>query len=41
MTSSLSIDPKMSALLVMDFQTSIVEGFAADKEALLALSTAV
>jgi len=37
MTSpALSLDPKSSALLVMDFQTAIVEGFAADKEALLA-----
>ncbi len=36
MTSSLSLDPMTSALLVMDFQTSIVEGFAADKDALLA-----
>lgn len=36
MTDKLSIDPETSALLVMDFQTSIVEGFVADKEALLA-----
>jgi nicotinamidase-related amidase len=36
MTATLSLDHKTSALLVMDFQTSIVEGFAADKEALLA-----
>ena len=35
MTSTLSIDPKTSALLVMDFQTAIVEGFAPNKDALL------
>jgi nicotinamidase-related amidase len=32
----LSIDPKTSALLVMDFQTMIVEGFATDAKGLLA-----
>lgn len=35
-TPSLSLDPRTSALLVMDFQTAIVDGFAPDKEALLA-----
>jgi len=34
--TSLSLDPKTSALLVMDFQTAIVEMAAADKDALLA-----
>ena len=41
MTSSLSIDPRTSALLVMDVQTAIVEGFAADKTALLAWTTSL
>ena len=36
MTTQLAIDPRPSALLVMDFQTAIVDGYAADKEALLA-----
>jgi nicotinamidase-related amidase len=36
MTTPLAIDPKTSAPLVMDFQTAIVDGYAADKEALLA-----
>ena len=36
MTDNLSVDPKTSALLVMDFQAAIVEGFAADNDALLA-----
>ena len=35
MNDKLSIDPATTALLVMDFQVSIVEGFATDKEALL------
>jgi nicotinamidase-related amidase len=35
MTDKLSIDPKTSALLVMDFQTAIVEGHAPDKALLL------
>jgi nicotinamidase-related amidase len=35
MTEPLTIDPKTSALLVMDYQVAIVEGYAADKEALL------
>jgi nicotinamidase-related amidase len=36
MKDKLTLDPKTSALLVMDFQTAIVDGYAADKEALLA-----
>ncbi|MGH6877728.1 MAG: cysteine hydrolase family protein [Rhizomicrobium sp.] len=36
MPDPLHIDPKTAALLVMDFQTLIVEGFASDKDALLA-----
>jgi nicotinamidase-related amidase len=36
MNQKLSLDPKTSALLVMDFQTAIVDGFVVDKEALLA-----
>lgn len=36
MTNKLSIDPKTTALLVMDFQTLIVNGYATDKETLLA-----
>ena len=36
MNDKLSMDAKTTALLVMDFQQSIVDGFAADKEALLA-----
>lgn len=35
MTDPLSLDSKTSALLVMDYQAAIVEGFAQDKEALL------
>ena len=35
-TEKLSIDPKTTALLVMDFQTLIVDGFATDGKALLA-----
>lgn len=35
MTTQLSIDKKTSALLIMDFQTLIVNGYANDKEALL------
>jgi nicotinamidase-related amidase len=35
MTDKFSVDSKTTALLVMDFQTRIVDGFAADKEALL------
>ena len=35
MTDKLAIDPATTALLVMDFQVSIVDGFAGDKEALL------
>jgi nicotinamidase-related amidase len=34
-TDRISIDPKTSALLAMDFQTLIVDGYAADKEPLL------
>src|SRR5579871_6284485 len=36
MPSPLSLDPKTSALLVMDFQTTIVGGYATDADALLA-----
>jgi nicotinamidase-related amidase len=36
MADSLSFDAKTAALLVMDFQTTIIDGYAADKEALLA-----
>ncbi len=36
MTDTIAFDPKTTALLAMDFQTLIVEGFATDKEALLA-----
>ena len=35
MTNKISIDPKTTALLAMDFQTLIVDGYAADKEQLL------
>ena len=35
MNDKFAIDPKTTALLVMDFQTWIVDGYAADKEALL------
>jgi nicotinamidase-related amidase len=46
MTDSLSLDPKTSALLVMDFQTAIVDGpalpgSAADKASLLARTAGV
>jgi nicotinamidase-related amidase len=35
MTDKLPLDPKASALLVMDFQTAVVEMVAVDKDALL------
>jgi nicotinamidase-related amidase len=35
MTNSFSIDPKTSALLVMDFQALILDSYAKDKDALL------
>jgi len=35
MTGGILIDPKSTALLAMDFQTLIVDGYAADKEPLL------
>ena len=35
MTASLALDPKTSALLVMDFQTAVVEMVPADSDALL------
>ena len=35
MMNNLSIDPKTTALLVMDFQTLVVENYAADKDTLL------
>ena len=34
-TDKISIDPKTTALLVMDFQKLIVDGYAADKEQLM------
>jgi nicotinamidase-related amidase len=39
MNDKLALDPKTSALLVMDFQTAIVDGFVADKDALLGRTT--
>ena len=36
MTDKLQLDPKTSALLIMDFQTSVVDLVATDKDALLA-----
>lgn len=36
MTDRFELDPATTALLAMDFQTLIVEGFAAEREALLA-----
>jgi nicotinamidase-related amidase len=39
MTTSLTLAPQTSALLVMDFQAGIVEQFAGDKEGLLARTT--
>jgi nicotinamidase-related amidase len=36
MTDALALDPRATALLVMDFQTAIVDSFAPDKDALLA-----
>ena len=36
MTPPLSIEPRATALLVMDFQVAIVDGFAPDKDVLLA-----
>jgi nicotinamidase-related amidase len=41
MTTPLSLDPATSALLVMDFQTAIVDGFASDKDTLLARTASV
>jgi nicotinamidase-related amidase len=38
---TLAIDTKSSALLVMDFQTSVVEGYAVDQDALLARTASV
>jgi nicotinamidase-related amidase len=38
---SLSLDPKASALLVMDYQTAIVEHSATDKDGLLARTSAL
>jgi nicotinamidase-related amidase len=40
-TEQLTIDPKASALLAMDFQTTIVEGHAANRDELLARSAAL
>lgn len=39
--TALVLDPAASALLVMDFQTSIVDGYAVDKDALLARTARV
>ena len=36
MTNKLSVDSKTTALLVMDFQTLVVENYATDKDTLLA-----
>jgi nicotinamidase-related amidase len=36
MTSPIALDPETSALLVMDFQTAVVEMVPADKDSLLA-----
>lgn len=36
MNDKLTLDPKTTALLVMDFQTAIVDGYASDKDGLLA-----
>ena len=41
MNDNLTLDPKTSALLVMDFQTAIVDGVATDKDALLARTAGV
>ncbi|HEX4144688.1 MAG TPA: isochorismatase family cysteine hydrolase [Pirellulales bacterium] len=41
MADQLSIEPKTTALLVMDFQTLIVEGFATDGQALLGRTAAL
>jgi nicotinamidase-related amidase len=41
MNDKLALDPKTSALLVMDFQTAIVEMIAAGSDALLARTTRV
>ncbi|HEX4293274.1 MAG TPA: isochorismatase family cysteine hydrolase [Rhizomicrobium sp.] len=38
---SLSLDPKTTALLVMDYQTAIVENYATDKDGLLARTTSL
>jgi nicotinamidase-related amidase len=39
MSTTLSLDPKTSALLLMDFQSVIVDGFSSDKHTLLARAT--
>ena len=41
MTSSLAIDPRTSALLVMDFQTAVVEMVPVDKDTLLPRTAAL
>jgi nicotinamidase-related amidase len=38
---TLSLDPKTTALLVMDYQTAIVENFASDKDGLLARTSSL
>jgi nicotinamidase-related amidase len=40
-TDKLFIDPKTTALLVMDFQMAIVDNFATDKEALLSATASL
>lgn len=39
--NTLALEPRSTALLVMDFQTAIVDGFAPDKDALLARTAAL
>ncbi len=41
MSTPLSLDPKTTALLMMDFQTLIVNGYATDKETLLSRTTSL
>lgn len=41
MAAGLALDPKTSALLVMDYQVGIVEGYASDQQALLARTAQV
>jgi nicotinamidase-related amidase len=41
MAAGLALDPKISALLVMDYQVGIVEGYTSDQQALLARTAQV